>query len=111
MKIIVIIIYKIGNILVTEDVLNTYDESMAVSELLGNKRKILLVTSAFHMQRAKSLFELKGFNVIPYKVDYKTPPEINLNFISFLPTSDSLSKTETALREILGRLYYKLLYN
>ena len=99
------------DILVTEDVLNTSDESIAVSELLGNKRKILLVTSAFHMQRAKSLFELKGFNVIPYKVDYKTPPKINLNFISFLPSSNSLSKTENALREILGRLYYKWFYN
>ncbi|MGA1029135.1 MAG: YdcF family protein [Flavobacteriaceae bacterium] len=96
-------------IFVTEDVLNTAEEAQAVAKLLGNKRKIILVTSAFHMKRAKGLFEKKGIEVIPHKVDYKTPPKLSANLIDFLPTASALENTETGLRELLGRLYYGLL--
>ena len=99
---------KMDDILVTKEVLNTSEESIAVKNLIGNKKSIILVTSAFHMKRAKSIFEKKGFNVIPYKVDYKSPPDLSLNFIDFLPSSSGLRRTEIALRELLGRLYYSL---
>jgi len=96
------------DILVTREVLNTSDESIEVKNLIGDEKLILLVTSAFHMKRAKSLFEEKGFKVIPYKVDFKTPPNISFNLIDFLPSANGLRKTEIALRELLGRLYYSL---
>ena len=99
---------KMDDILVTKEVLNTSEESIAVKNLIGKKKSIILVTSAFHMKRAKSIFEKKGFNVIPYKVDYKSPPDLSLNFIDFLPSSSGLRRTEIALRELLGRLYYSL---
>ena len=99
---------KMNDILVTKEVLNTSEESMAVKNLIGIKKSIILVTSAFHMKRAKSIFEKKGFKVIPYKVDYKTPPNLSLNFIDFLPSSSGLRRTEIALRELLGRLYFSL---
>ena len=99
---------KMDDILVTKEVLNTSEESIAVKNLIGIKKSIILVTSAFHMKRAKSIFEKKGFKVIPYKVDYKTPPNLSLNFIDFLPSSTGLRRTEIALRELLGRLYYSL---
>ena len=47
------------DILVTKQVLNTSDESIAVKNLIGIEKSIILVTSAFHMKRAKSLFEKK----------------------------------------------------
>lgn len=58
------------------------------------------------MKRAKSLFERQGINVMPYKVDYQTPPSLELNFINFIPSSLGLRKSEIAIREIFGRLYY-----
>ena len=57
-------------ILVTKDVVNTAVEAVAVRELISPSKRIILVTSAFHMYRAKRLFEKQGFIVIPYKVDY-----------------------------------------
>jgi uncharacterized SAM-binding protein YcdF (DUF218 family) len=93
---------------VTGEVLNTFEESAAVLDLLGENKNIILVTSAFHMKRAKGLFEKKGFNVTAFKVDYKTPPVVKLNFIDFLPNAYSLSITEIGFRELLGRLYYGL---
>ena len=99
---------KEEDILITKEVLNTSDESYAVKDLIGNKKTIILVTSAFHMSRAKSLFEKQGHIVIPYKVDFKTPPKLSWNFIDFIASSGGLRKTEIALREVLGRLYYRI---
>ena len=94
------------DIIVTKEVLNTYDESLAVSEVLGENKTVILVTSAFHMKRAKLLFEQQGVKIIPYKVDFKSSINSRLYFIDFIPNSLALKKTEIALREILGRLYY-----
>ncbi len=59
-------------ILVNKDVENTADEAVAVKELIGTSKRIILVTSAFHMYRAQRFFEKKGLEMIPYKVDYKS---------------------------------------
>lgn len=95
-------------ILVTKNVSNTFDESVAVSELIGKNKTILLVTSAFHMKRAKQLFEKQGFTVDGYKVDFKTPPALTYNLIDFIPSAGALFKLEIALRELLGQLYYSI---
>ena len=91
---------------VTKDVENTADEAAAVRELISPSKRIILVTSAYHMYRAKRLFEKQGFIVIPYKVDYKSGKNAEITIIDFLPSSDNLKKTETAVREIIGRLFY-----
>ena len=71
------------NITVTKEVLNTYEESLAVSEVLGENKTIILVTSAFHMKRAKFLFEKQNVKIIPYKVDFKSSINSKLYFIDF----------------------------
>ena len=93
-------------IFVTKDVENTADEAEAVRELISPRKKIILVTSAYHMYRAKSLFEKQGFIVIQYKVDYKRGANDITNLIDFLPTAKSIEITEKGFREVLGRLFY-----
>ena len=93
-------------ILQTQVALNTAEEAHAVAALLESDRKIILVTSAFHMKRAQLLFERQGFEVQPYKVDFRTPPLPSYNGIDFLPSAQALFQTELAFRELLGRLYY-----
>jgi uncharacterized SAM-binding protein YcdF (DUF218 family) len=97
-------------IFVTKDVENTADETLAVKELIGPSKRIILVTSAFHMYRAKKLFEKQGFIVIAYKVDYKTTRYNQVTLMDFLPSAGSVELTETGVREILGRLFYILKY-
>ena len=41
------------DIFVTGEVLNTFEESVAVLDLLGEKKNIILVTSAFHMKEQR----------------------------------------------------------
>ena len=87
---------------------NTADEAVAVKELIRPSKKIILVTSAFHMYRAKRLFEKKGFKVIPYKVDYKTSGKSAITVMNFLPSAGNLELSETGIREIFGRIFYLL---
>ena len=94
-------------ILVTEKVKNTYEESIAVTKLIPNNSSLILVTSAFHMHRSKYLFEKQGFDIIAFPVDFKTS-YTKTSIMSFLPNINSLVKTSLFIRENIGRLYYKL---
>ena len=93
-------------IFVTKDVENTADEAVAVKELISPSKRIILVTSAYHMYRAKRLFEKQGFIVIPYKVDYKSERNKAIKILDFIPSADYLKNSETGIREIIGRLFY-----
>jgi uncharacterized SAM-binding protein YcdF (DUF218 family) len=105
-------VYAISNgipsekIFVTKDVENTADEAVAVKALISPSKRIILVTSAYHMYRAKRLFEKQGFIVIPYKVDYKSERNKENTILNFLPSADYLKTTEIGIREIIGRLFY-----
>jgi uncharacterized SAM-binding protein YcdF (DUF218 family) len=93
-------------IFVTKDVENTADEAVAVKELISQSKRIILVTSAYHMYRAKRLFEKQGLIVIPYKVDFKASGNNQVTFMDFLPSAINLELTEIGIREIIGRTYY-----
>jgi uncharacterized SAM-binding protein YcdF (DUF218 family) len=93
-------------IFVTKDVENTADEAVAVKELISPSKRIILVTSAFHMYRAQRIFEKQGFEVIPYKVDFKVSVDNQVTLMDFLPSAINLELTEIGIREIIGRIYY-----
>lgn len=94
-------------IFVTIEVDNTEEESIAVKKIIPENKNIILVTSAFHMLRAKKLFERQGFNVIPYKLDYKTTKN-GFSVIDFLPRAENLILTEKIMKELLGLFYYSI---
>jgi uncharacterized SAM-binding protein YcdF (DUF218 family) len=56
---------------VTKDEENTADEEVAVKQFIGTSKRIIIVTSTYHMYRAKRLFEKQEIEVIPYRVDYR----------------------------------------
>jgi len=96
-----------NQILVTGKVENTEQEARAVRGLIPiDKSRIILVTSAFHMARAKKMFENMQFDVTPYPVDLRSASG-SLTLESFLPQASALHTTQIALRELLGRLYYE----
>lgn len=76
---------------------------------VSGKPRIVLVTSAFHMHRARMLFERQGFEVEPFPVDFQTSDQPTLNIISFIPSAQALAKSETAIREGVGMLYYSII--
>lgn len=103
--------------LTTGPVSNTADEAEAVSALLSGgpsdtttppKAKILLVTSAYHMKRARALFERAGLEVVPFPVDFHVSDLTKLTAMDFLPSGSALWMTESALREIYGRVFWTI---
>ena len=96
---------------------NTYQEAIKIKSILNPsnklqaKRKILLVTSAFHMKRAQKVFERKGFIVRPFPVDFKSRGKWTGSYLLdptlWVPNAQYLASSSAALREIIGRIVYK----
>lgn len=101
------------HILVTGKVVNTFEESQAVAALVKDRvpavKRVLLVTSAFHMARASRLFTAAGFDVAPFYVDFAANEASTLSVLDFVPTAAALSRTQTAVRELYGRTIVWLL--
>ena len=98
------------NILLTENVENTDQEAKAIKKLFSiNSPKVILVTSAFHMPRAQTVFEAAGIDIEAFPVDFQRG-ESKLTFMSFIPSANALSGTSFFVREMIGRTYYKLKY-
>lgn len=60
------------------------------------------------MHRAVGLFEKEVGEVFPYPVDF-VPYRDEWTIFKMLPTAFAFSQTSDAIRELLGRLYYRLL--
>ena len=98
-----------NQIILTENVQNTNDEAKAVSKLLPQNSKIILVTSAFHMPRAITVFENQNLIVIPFAVDFRFS-ENKLDFLDFLPQAEAFKDSSFYFRELIGRAFYHLRY-
>ena len=110
---------KIGipkeDLLTTYPVYNTFEEAVAIKKLLNEEinsgqKTIILVTSAFHMKRAKKIFEREGINVSPYPVGFNSSENFFSslrNPLNWMPSASSLNKSSKAIREIIGRTVYR----
>lgn len=91
-------------ILLEERSRNTRQNAQFTAEMLKAKgvNRILLVTSALHMRRAVSLFELQGLTVIPAATDHEA--RTHFSAIDWLPDAGALEGSARAMKEIVGRL-------
>ena len=64
--------------------------------------RILLVTSAYHMPRAKGLFEAQGLEVVPAATDHEVVSR--RLWRNLLPETSALDGSSRAIKEIVGRL-------
>ena len=87
---------------------NTRENATFSYEILNTQgiERIILVTHALHMPRAKRAFEMAGFIVIPAPTMFAISQGLSLRH--FLPRAGALSGTSNALREWLGRLWYEI---
>lgn len=88
---------------------NTRENAVEAEKIARREgwKKILLITSAFHMPRAHGCFRAVGLDVDTLAVDmrsHRAPVAIN----RFLPRTASLNTCAAAIRELAGRLIYRL---
>ncbi len=100
------------HILITREVGNTADEARAVADLMRTHgwKRIILVTSAWHMPRAAWLFRRAGVEFTAFPVDFHEGPAGGITLLDFLPNAEGLANTDSALREIYGNLYYRIFH-
>ena len=98
-----------NRILLTEIVQNTNDEAKAISKMLPKNSEVILVTSAFHMPRAKKVFQNQNLKVVPFAVDFRSSTK-KIDILDFLPQANAFKESNFYFREIIGRAYYSLRY-
>jgi len=88
--------------LLEEQSRTTQENAHCTSLLLRTKGidRILLVTSALHMRRAKALFETEGLQVIPAATDHEAR-ELS-SWQKWLPDADALEGNARAIKEWVG---------
>jgi uncharacterized SAM-binding protein YcdF (DUF218 family) len=85
-------------------------ENAVFSRLLAQPKpgeRWLLLTSAYHMPRAMGVFRAAGFPVEAYPVDWRTRGPIDATE-PFASLGDGLRRTDTAMREWVGLVVYRL---
>lgn len=81
----------------------TYSAQMLVPE---GVRRILLVTDATHMARARWVFEQAGFDVVAAPTLFLADSALGVE--DFIPTGEALRRSHYAMHEWIGMLWYKL---
>lgn len=90
---------------------NTRENAWFTREILRDRgwdNTVLLVTSAFHMHRARACFEKLGMKVIPCPADFKHDPYGMPKGLDYLPGAAALDRTTIAVKEYIGWGYYRL---
>ena len=93
---------------------NTAENARCTAALLARSggRRVLLVTSAWHMRRAQLLFERAGLEVIPAATDYEATiararPD-RWSLLMLLPSPDALNRNTVILKEYIGYWVYRM---
>jgi len=87
----------------------TYENAVNSKKLLieAPDRRIWLVTSASHMNRAERCFRKQGISVTPAACDHQAGVwEFSLG--AFIPSEGGLAQVTSAAHEWLGRIWYRL---
>ncbi len=89
---------------------NTRENAVYTKQILDKikAKKIILVTSAFHLPRSYGLFKKIGIDAVPAASDFYVTDEI-YNPFSFLPTTGSLANSSVAIKEYVGIFVYWLM--
>ncbi len=88
---------------------DTLENAVASEKLLREEgvTKVLLVTHAAHMRRARLAFEHAGLQVVPAPMGFTTHAGDN-PFASVLPSVGGMRMTRTAWHEMIGLAWYRL---
>ena len=90
------------------DARNTEDEARLIAA--SGVTHVALITSAWHMRRARMLFERAGLKVTPVAADFEMTmvAEADWEFKDFVPSADALVRNSAAVKEWVALVGYAL---
>lgn len=98
-------------IIIEEESRSTWENARYTAELLESMgkggEKLILVTSAFHMDRAVKSFQKNGMDVLPAPTDYLSSRKAG-SWTDWLPSPEASEKICLALHETAGGAWYSL---
>lgn len=97
-----------SQILLESESRNTFENGLYTKKILEEKKlkRIILVTSAFHMKRSVAIFKKLGIDAIPFPTDYRTL-RTGFNWETFVPSTGALDTTTFSLKEWMGIFVYE----
>jgi len=101
-----------AHILLEDRSRDTYENALYSKELCERHgfKKPLVVTSGYHLKRARLSFEKVGLEVTFFPCALTTYPGKVYSWHHWLPSATALAGTSAALHEWLGLMYYRLRY-
>ncbi|TGK15663.1 YdcF family protein [Leptospira fluminis] len=86
---------------------NTKENAEYTAEIFRKKgwKSLILITSAFHMERSLRVFRKTGLKIHPWPTDYNSQIKV-LTLDSFIPSAHTLALTSTVWKERIGLLVY-----
>lgn len=100
-----------GRIVLTDEtVMETSGEMRSIRRATEKYgwRRIILVTSAFHMPRSMWLAKQEKIDAIPFPADFQVGKPRFFEINSLLPKAEHLDLSERAIREWIGMAYYRV---
>jgi len=93
---------------------NTHDEALHTQALVKEKqwKRVIIVTSAFHMRRAEATFQKAGVSVVPVACDFQTvgapePGPVSTSSWYLFPRLERFKILEMYLHETFGSWVYR----
>lgn len=90
---------------------NTYENALYSAKIVQNdfqNKNYLLISSAFHLRRARKCFEKQGIKVDTFSTDFYTSDR-KITPRSFLPSQHSLASVSILSHELMGYMVYKMM--
>lgn len=100
-----------NDILIEYKSINTHQNALFSAKILKpkiNKSSYLLITSSYHLKRAKLCFEHEGFNIDGFASD-RLGDIPKLKILQIIPSGGMFYKWHYILHEIIGQIAYKLM--
>lgn len=85
---------------------NTYQNALHTAKIV-DETSLLLITSAFHMPRARGCFEKQRLKFDVYPVDFRARPSYTIK--DLVPSLHAMDQWHTVTKEIVGLIVYKMM--
>lgn len=98
-----------SRIIIEDRARNTRENALYTAEIVRTRglHELLLVTSAFHMQRARECFAAVGLRPDTLAVDFHATRPRLPSLAGWIPRLSNYTDTEAVLREVFGRFVYR----